>query len=249
MQAMSAGLVNGLLWLAFLGALILGILVWRSRDSLRSVKQVMAVNLSSAQEAINHRIAEVNRLRSVLQEHSGWAGPELAVLPAGSSAADVIARYKETSQIVAGMRGAVQRLQDLKTAPEVVQLGESLKRSEAETRKRVNAYDSSVRTYNAVRSGIPTVFYADVIGYPRVERLDLDIGGSSSLPDQFKETTVAMTAVRYFYVPSPGAVPKGPVSAEDLRVLLEQGVIQSSALVAEIGSDDWVSIEAVAARL
>jgi hypothetical protein len=125
-----------------------------------------------------------------------------------------------------------------------------LKRSEAEARKKVNAYDTSVRVYNAVRGGIPTVFYADLIGYPRAERLDLDVhDGSAGLADPFRETTVAATAVRYFYMTAPGAVPKGPASAEDLRHLLDQGALPGSALIAEVGSEEWVSIDAVAARL
>ena len=242
-------LIVGLLWLAFLGTIVLAIFVWRSYDSLRTLQRTMQNNLSAAEEGLNRRIVEMNQLSGLLRENGRWAEPDLEAVRPGSPAAEIIAMYRKAMARMAAMRGALQRSPDLKSNPRVAGLVEGLKRSEAEVRKKVNAYDSSIRVYNAVRGGLPTVFYANMIGYPKADRVDPDGHDAALLAEQFKETTVVTTAVRYFYVPSPGAVPKGPASADDLKLLLEQGVIQNSTLVAEVGSDEWVSIEAVAARL
>lgn len=51
----------------------------------------------------------------------------------------------------------------------------------------------------------------------------------------------------YFYM-LPGGVPKGPASRDDLRVLLTQGMIQNDALVAEVGSQDWRTLEVMTAE-
>lgn len=241
-------LINGLLWLAFLGAIILAIFVWRSHDSLRTLRTNIATALLGAQEAVDRRILDLNALAAALREKAAWKGANLTPLPVECTAADVISVYKAANTVASELRAAVQRNVSLKSDAQIVTLMDEVKRSEAEARKKVNAYDSSIRIYNSVRGGIPTVFYADLIGYSKAERLDPDIHEAASLADQFRETTVAATAARYFYMTSPGAVPKGPASAEDLRYLLEQGALPPSALIAEAGSDEWVSIDAVAAR-
>jgi LemA protein len=52
------------------------------------------------------------------------------------------------------------------------------------------------------------------------------------------------SAHSYFYV-APGGVPKGPVSIEEMQELLFRGEIKDSALIAEVGSQDWRSIESI----
>ncbi|MFQ6759037.1 MAG: LemA family protein [Deltaproteobacteria bacterium] len=52
---------------------------------------------------------------------------------------------------------------------------------------------------------------------------------------------------KYFYM-IPGGVPKGPLSFPDIQNLLYQQKIEGNVLVAEVESQDWRSIESVAAQ-
>jgi LemA protein len=61
--------------------------------------------------------------------------------------------------------------------------------------------------------------------------------------EKAKEKTAGAS---YFYM-LPGGTPKGPASKDDLRVLLAQGMIQQDAMVAEVGSQDWLTLEAMSA--
>jgi hypothetical protein len=208
----------------------------------------MAENLAAARDAINQRNIELNRLRLLLLEH-GWEDAELPEVPADAVATEVLNVYKQSSGTFARMQALSQRVPDLKANAAFSRQREDLKRSEGEVRKRVNAYDSSVRAYNAVREGIPTVFYARLIGHPEVERIDPEIHEAGALlTEQFRERTIAAPPARYFYM-SPGGVPKGPASLDELKALLDRGSIQGSTLIAEVGSDEWLPMEAVSTRL
>jgi len=54
------------------------------------------------------------------------------------------------------------------------------------------------------------------------------------LATKIKEKTTPM----YFYM-APGGVPKGPVSMDDIRVLLSQGTVDGTVLVTKVGSQEW----------
>jgi hypothetical protein len=45
----------------------------------------------------------------------------------------------------------------------------------------------------------------------------------------------------------PGGVPKGPASKDDIRVLLDQGMLQQDAMLAEVGTQDWRTLDTVSA--
>jgi LemA protein len=51
---------------------------------------------------------------------------------------------------------------------------------------------------------------------------------------------------KYFYM-IPGGVPKGPASKDDIRVLLDQGMLQQDAMLAEVGTQDWRTLDTVSA--
>lgn len=46
------------------------------------------------------------------------------------------------------------------------------------------------------------------------------------------------SAPAYFYMPV-GGVPKGPIAIEDIRMMVAQGTLAPTALLARVGSDDW----------
>ena len=50
---------------------------------------------------------------------------------------------------------------------------------------------------------------------------------------------------KYFYM-TPGGVPKGPASLDDIRVLFTQGMLQGDAMLAEVGTQDWKALETFA---
>jgi len=46
---------------------------------------------------------------------------------------------------------------------------------------------------------------------------------------------------KYFYM-TPGGVPRGPASVEELRSLMVQGTLGEDTTAAAVGSDDWVAV-------
>jgi hypothetical protein len=257
-------LIRGLFWLGFLLVVLAAILASRSRRNLQALKEPLAVSLAQLEAAVNRRIAGINQMYRLLTEQTNWTGSGPATTSQGASPASVLAAHRESSDLLTSMEEVVAlRFPDLNVHSEFIEVGKEIEQSESEIQQKLQWYNSSVRIYNTARSSFPTVFYADLMRYPLAERFDLAPIGAVTEKFEEEDDEIlrnlasaakvhiaggrATLATRYFYM-FPGGVPKGPASINDLKILLAQGVLQSGVMVAEVGSQEWKSIEKISAE-
>ncbi len=70
------------------------------------------------------------------------------------------------------------------------------------------------------------------------------------LGEKIKEASAnANTSTQYFYRATPEAVPTGPVTSDLLYDMLHRGELAAEALVAEVGSSEWLPLSALPAAL
>jgi hypothetical protein len=227
-------LFTGLLWLGFLILVGVGILAYRSYRNLRPLRQGVIDASVRVETAIRDRAAHINELSAFLVRKGGWRSPPPV------SAASVMAIYRNSSKVLNEMREFIDRLPELRGLPEYKDLIRRIDLSGADVWQRMESYGVAYGNYQLARTSFPTTFFLRFADQPGADLLDPALLRSlhaESIPPAAEDAEV-IDRRNLFYV-LPGGVPKGPISAEDLRSLVVAGVIPRDAMIAEANSKEW----------
>jgi hypothetical protein len=228
-------LFTGLLWLGFLIAAGIAILAYRSYQNLRPLRQSVTDASARVEAAIRERSARIQELSAFLVRQGGWRSPPPV------SATGVISSYRNSCKHLDEMREFVDRLPELKESSEYKDLMRWIDLSAANIWQRIESYHLAFSNYELARASFPALF----LGFADQQATDwLDLRALRALRANAVASIPEIDGAdgRNFYYVVPGGVPKGPISAEDLRSLIAAGIIPPEAMIADANSREWRQI-------
>jgi LemA protein len=89
-----------------------------------------------------------------------------------SNSTSVAQMYQQSGLVLSGISGLADKFPELKSNQQYQQLIDSIQQCESQLEASRATYNKAVKEYNTVRSSIPTVFFAPVMGFKPASYLE-----------------------------------------------------------------------------
>jgi LemA protein len=172
-----ASFIGTVFWLVVWVAVILGIIALLSYNKLQGLVQEVKEKSSNVQVALSKKVQLVNQLGDIVKSFQQAEQFTQLKVSADSTAQAMSGAYRESGQMLAAIQATASRFPELKANEQYHRLIDSIQNCEADIEARRNAYNGAVKAYNGKRASIPTVFVAQVIGFPAAPYLEFTADG------------------------------------------------------------------------
>lgn len=165
----------GLIQLALVIVVVVGIIAFFGYNKLRRLSEVIREAWSNIGVVGRKQASLTNQLIDVVKGYQ--ESEKLVMLKISedmSNAASVAQMYQQSGMVLSSVNGLADKFPELKANQQYQRLIDSIQACESQLEDARARYNSSVREYNTVRSSIPTVFYAPVLGFKAAPYLEFE---------------------------------------------------------------------------
>ncbi len=263
-------------FLIIIGVVVLTII---SYNSLQKLSQNVKEKASNVQVAVSKKLSLINQLIDVVRNYQESEQFTLLQISQDANTSSLMASYQQSGAVLSSIQGVAERFPNLKASDQYQRLMDNITHCEINIQQNREKYNANVNTYNSNRSGIPTVFVAQFLGFSEAPYLQFDLVGNDAtslkefktddgerlkqmfksagnniadatknLSSQATKLIAAKSAIKssdLFYYLLPNGLPKGPKPLNEIRKMIDEGVLSTGTKVALSGSDEWNDIEDV----
>lgn len=165
----------GLFQLAVLIVVVIGVIAFLGYNKLRKLSESIREAWSNIGVVGRKQASLINQLIDVVKGYQ--ESEKLVMLKVSedmSNAANVAQMYQQTGMVLSSVNGLAERFPELKASQQYQRLIDSVQSCESQLENARAGYNASVREYNTVRSSIPTVFYAPILGFKIAPYLEFE---------------------------------------------------------------------------
>ena len=169
------GLIAGIIKLALVILVILGIIAFLGYNRLRSLSEAIREAWSNIGVVGRKQASLINQLIDVVKGYQ--ESEKLVMLKVSedmSNAANVAQMYQQSGMVLSSVNGFAERFPELKANEQYQRLIDNIQACESQLENVRASYNGHVRKYNTARSSIPTVFYAPLLGFKTAPYLEFE---------------------------------------------------------------------------
>lgn len=166
----------------FLVVLIILILVVvaSSYNSLQRLSQNVKEKASNVQVAISKKLTLINQLIDIVKNYQEGEQFVHLKIAQDTNTANLMTSYQQSGTVLSTIQGVAERFPNLKSSDQYHRLMDNITNCEVNIQDNREKYNQTVKEYNSKRSGIPTVFVAQFIGFSEAPYLQFDMTGNDS---------------------------------------------------------------------
>ncbi len=167
--------IVGLFQLAIFVVIVLGIIAFLGYNKLRALTESIKEAWSNIGVVGRKQASLINQLIDVVKGYQ--ESEKLVMLKVSedmSNTANVAQMYQQSGMVLSSVNGLAEKFPELKANQQYQRLIDSIQSCESQLEKARVAYNRSVREYNTLRSSIPTVFYAPILGFNAAPYLEFE---------------------------------------------------------------------------
>jgi LemA protein len=157
----------------FLAVVIAMIALW-SYNKLRAPSENVKEAWANVTIAARKKVAMVNQLADVAKSYQDNEKLMILKLSEDSSVAGLQAANAQTGNILATINGMAQRFPNLKADTQYTNLAAAVAKCENDLEMIRNRYNAMAKQYNVLRTSVPHVFYAGLLGFRTAPYLTMD---------------------------------------------------------------------------
>ena len=175
------GLISGIIKLALVILVILGVIALLGYNRLRSLSEAIREAWSNIGVVGRKQASLINQLIDVVKGYQ--ESEKLVMLKVSedmSNAASVAQMYQQSGMVLSSVNGLAERFPELKANEQYQRLIDNIQACESQLESARARYNGHVRKYNTTRSSIPTVLYAPLLGFRTAPYLEFD-GNSQTM--------------------------------------------------------------------
>ena len=184
------GFLWGLIEFLFVIAIVLVVIAFFGYNGLRALAESIRESWSNIGVVGRKQVSLINQLIDVVK---GFQESEklvmLKVSDDISTANGVSQMHQQSGMVLSTVSSMARQFPDLKSNQQYLRLIDSIQGCEKEMEGARQIYNSCIKSYNTKRSSIPTVFYANVLGFRPAFYLEFDGSGESSDKGSMKQFT------------------------------------------------------------
>lgn len=159
------GLIDFLIFILIV-AVVLFVYIY---NKLQVIGQKVKSSHSNVLTVIQKRADLANKLQDIAKEYGSHE--KLSHISISNNLVDT---FKESSNAIANVNALAQQYPDLKANATYQQLMTQLNQIEDELQEKREIYNGAAGSYNSMRLQIPTVFFANAIGFKEAPYFDFD---------------------------------------------------------------------------
>ncbi len=152
-------------------------------NKLQKLSQNVKQSASNIQVAISKKLSLINQLIDVVKNYQESEQFTQLKISQDASAANIMASYQQSGATLASLQGFAEKFPNLKASEQYQLLMKNITLCELDIQKNREIYNSQVNRYNSSRSGIPTVFVAQLIGFSEAPYIQFDLSGIHEATD------------------------------------------------------------------
>ncbi|MDR2187188.1 MAG: LemA family protein [Azonexus sp.] len=165
----------GLIQFVVVIAVIIGVIAFFGYNKLRGLAESIKEAWSNIGVVGRKQASLINQLIDVVK---GYQESENTVMLKVSedmtNASSVAQMHQQSGMVLSSINGLAEKFPKLKADQQYQRLIDSIQACESQLESARAKYNSSVRAYNTVRSAIPTVFYAPILGFKAAPYLEFE---------------------------------------------------------------------------
>ena len=172
----------GMIELVIFVAVVIAVIAFMGYNKLRSFSESIKESWSNIGVVGRKQASLINQLIDVVKGYQ--ESEKLVMLKVSedmSNTSNVAQMYQQSGMVMSSVNGLAQKFPELKANQQYQRLIDSIQSCETQLESARAAYNRTVREYNTVRSSIPTVFYAPIIGFKTAPYLEFE--GNNQLVD------------------------------------------------------------------
>jgi len=158
--------------------IVLLIVVVISYNSLQQQSHKVKECASNVQVSISKKISLLNQLIDTVKNYQEGEQFTMLKISQDTNATNLMASYQQSGMVLSSIQGMAERFPNLKASDQYQSLMGNIRECELNIQAKRENYNSAVNRYNSHRSGIPTVFVAQIIGFSEAPYLEFDTAGT-----------------------------------------------------------------------
>lgn len=155
-------------------------MVASSYNALQKLSQNVKEKASNVQVAISKKLTLINQLIDIVKNYQEGEQFVHLKIAQDTNAASMLNSYQQSGTVLSTIQGLAERFPNLKSSDQYHRLMDNITDCEANIQANREKYNQTVKEYNSKRSGIPTVFVAQFIGFSEAPYLQFDMTGNDS---------------------------------------------------------------------
>ncbi|GHT96715.1 hypothetical protein AGMMS49545_22480 [Betaproteobacteria bacterium] len=157
----------------FLVIIAVGVVIWRY-NGLRRLSEDVKEAWSNIGVSVRKQASLINQLIDAVRNYS--EGEKLVMLKVSedNSLGNVQQLHQQGGTMLSTVTGLAQRFPDLKADTQYLNLMDAIQDVENKLETQRQKYNATAKRYNVLRTTIPDVFYASLIGFKAAPYLDFD---------------------------------------------------------------------------
>jgi LemA protein len=172
------GLLKTLFWIVLIA---IGFLFWRY-NGLRRTSEDVKESWSNIGVSVRKQASLINQLIDAVRNYTEGEKLVMLKISEDSSLDNVQQMHQQSGTLLTAVNGLAQRFPDLKANTQYLNLMNAIQDVENKLETQRQKYNASAKFYNVLRSSVPDMFYAKLLGFGAAPYLDFD--GSSEQQNQ-----------------------------------------------------------------
>jgi LemA protein len=160
-------------YLFWIGVLLVLFLVWRY-NGLRRLAENVKEAWSNIGVSIHKQASLTNQLIDAVKSYADTEKFVMLKMHENDTLLEAQRIHQQSSNVLTAVNALAQRFPDLKQNTQYLSLMDGIKDVEDKLELQREKYNAAARTYNVLRTSIPDLFYAQILGFKVAPYLDFD---------------------------------------------------------------------------
>ncbi len=181
------GFFVAIFWLVIIVGAVVVVIAFFGYNALRALSESLRESWSNIGVVGRKQASLINQLIDVVKGYQ--ESEKLVILKVSddmTSANNVAQMHQQSGMVLSTVNGMARNFPELKANAQYQRLIDSIQSCEAQLEVARQGYNRQVKEYNTKRSSIPTVFYAQSLGFKPAPYLELDVNTTNVEMDTLK---------------------------------------------------------------